>query len=70
MKEIINHIKQTILKRNEKKYFAIWAIKREAKSLKAQWLSTSGLVHNCLLTMHEHTDGMSSWSYNKRKNSN
>lgn len=42
------------------------AIRRAAKSRKAQWLSTSGLKHSCLLTMHVTTAGMSSCSYKHR----
>lgn len=36
----------------------ICAIKREAKSRRAQWLSISGLIHNCLLTTQVTTEGM------------
>lgn len=44
------------------KVLQLWAIRRAAKSRKAQWLSTSGRKHSCLLTIQVTTAGMSSWS--------
>lgn len=46
----------------------LWAISRAAKSRKAQWLSTSGLKHNCLLTIHVTTAGINSWSWMRAEN--
>lgn len=45
------------------KCLQICVIKRDAKSLNAQWLSSSGRIHSCLLTMHVSTDGINSWSW-------
>lgn len=42
------------------KFLQIWDMSREAKSLRAQWLSSSGLIQSCLETMHVVTDGISS----------
>ena len=44
------------------KVLQLWAMRRAAKSRKAQWLSTSGRKHSCLLTIHVTTAGMSSCS--------
>jgi len=46
------------------KFLQIWAMSRDAKSRSAQWLSNSGLMHNCLLTMHVATEGINSCSCN------
>jgi len=49
------------------KFLQTLAISLDAKSLSAQWLSTSGLVHSWRLTMHVVADGMSSCRYFSRK---
>lgn len=49
------------------KVLQLWAMRRAAKSRKAQWLSTSGRKHSCLLTIHVTTAGMSSCSYKYRQ---
>ena len=50
------------------KFFEIVAIKREAKSLSAQWLSDSGRIHRVRETMHEATDGINSCKYFSKYN--
>jgi hypothetical protein len=42
------------------KFLQIWDINRDAKSRSAQWLSSSGLMHNCFDTIHVVTDGINS----------
>ena len=42
------------------KCLQIWATRRAAKSRSAQWLSTSGRRHSCLLTMQVITAGINS----------
>lgn len=49
------------------KVLQLWAMRRAAKSRRAQWLSTSGRKQSCLLTMHVTTAGMSSCSYKHRQ---
>ena len=42
------------------KFLQMLAISLDEKSLKAQWLSTSGRVHNCFATIQVVTAGISS----------
>lgn len=42
------------------KFLQIWAMRRAAKSRRAQWLSTSGRRQSCRLTMQVITAGISS----------